>query len=161
MLNADVDGRDQKLVPIAALNVQVCGYDITEWFTGSDVLSGPDATHIEDETNALPQWQYPQGPTGPCGPAPSFLVTFVSDAHHVTVVASASRCVAATNGASKRTATPNWLNEMQRYTRPTTLDPTTPTDQAPTNPAGPTGLHSNDGGAGTTGSPGPLCGPCG
>ena len=85
-LNAGVAGIDKKFVPIAALSVRLCRYDLVPVnahtsamrLTGSGVLSGAAVTQLEDLANHLPTMQ-----TRGCSVGRFFLLTFADETHHV------------------------------------------------------------------------------
>jgi len=123
-LNAGVAGIDKKFVPIAALSVRLCRYELvpvntktsTMRLAGSGVLSGARATQLEDLANHLPAML-----TRGCGVGRFFLLTFADKTHHVdleegTNVNDPTGCGPVNGALGGGQSTIQWLHELKVYT---------------------------------------------
>jgi hypothetical protein len=124
-LNTGVSGLDKKLVPIAALSVRLCRYDLVEVnvhtstfpLAGSGILTGAPATQLEGLANHLPTAQ-----TRGCGSGQLFLLTFASETQHVDVEEGTNAkdptgCGPVNGKWGGGQSTGQWLNELGVNTR--------------------------------------------
>jgi hypothetical protein len=120
-LNAGVAGIDKKFVPIAALRVRLCRYELvpvntktsTMRLAGSGVLRGARATQLEDLANHLPTMQ-----TRGCSVNRFFLLTFADETHHVdlqegTDTNDPTGCGPVNGALGGGQSTTQWLNELE------------------------------------------------
>ena len=121
-LNAGIKRLDKLLVPISALVVRICKYDLAPGAnaipsglvgSGAGVLTPPSAAAFEAETNRLPRAD--TRIDCPASEPPFFLLTFANAEQRVDVW-EAGGCGFKTNGVIAVGTTTHWLDELRRST---------------------------------------------
>jgi len=107
------------VVPFVASKVRVCRYLIHGGVIERVLTSPSVVAQIESETNRLPTLPTRKRsshavPPDRCGSSSWYLVTFANDSQRVDVMTTV--CDTASNRVLGVRTTPQWLNELQRYT---------------------------------------------
>lgn len=116
-LNAGVPGLDKRLVPIAALNVRVCEYDVpssaTTRLRASGSLKPVPVPTFERETNRLPKRSVAPSCAGTTRRAlTEFLLTFANKSRSVSLEAYGTCQGGVNNGHFYARPTRKWLKEL-------------------------------------------------